>query len=221
MYGVLAFAISYWVFMEFIYPFFISFCIVFFSELGDKTQILVLSFSANNKASKILIGIALGTFFSHGLAILFGSQLSQIDFWGDNFNFYLKFFTYISFLIFGIIGFFPKKKTITTTNNSHGFLYKFIHKYLSSIFIIAFSIVVGEFGDKTFLASLGLGLEYPNYKLSLILGSILGMVVSNSFAIFFGKFLNSKVSQRFVEFLSNCLFIVLGIVGLVCLFFVK
>ena len=56
--------------MNFIYPFIISFMLVFFSELGDKTQLLVLSFSTKDKAKNILLGVALGTFFSHGLAIL-------------------------------------------------------------------------------------------------------------------------------------------------------
>ena len=57
--------------MEFLYPFFISFILIFLSELGDKTQLLVLSFSTKDKAKNILFGVALGTFFSHGLAILF------------------------------------------------------------------------------------------------------------------------------------------------------
>ena len=82
--------------MEFIYPFFITFTMVFLSELGDKTQLLVLSFSTKNKARSILIGVALGTFFSHGLAILFGSKISS--FGNETFNFYSKLFTYISFL---------------------------------------------------------------------------------------------------------------------------
>ena len=73
---------------------------------------------------------------------------------------------------------------------------------------------MGEFGDKTFLASLGLGLQYPNYKLSLILGSISGMVLSNSIAIFFGKLLGNKLNSNFVEFLSNLIFIVFGLIGL-------
>lgn len=75
------------------------------------------------------------------------------------------------------------------------------------------SIVVGEIGDKTFLASLGLGLEYPNYKLSLIFGSIAGMVLSNSIALVFGKILGNKLRPDIVEFLSNIIFIVFGLFG--------
>ena len=74
--------------MEWFYPFFITFFLVFFSELGDKTQLFVLSFSTKNKIKDILLGVAIGTFFSHGLAILFGSKISCLS--SNAFQFYLK-----------------------------------------------------------------------------------------------------------------------------------
>ena len=87
--------------MQYLYTFIISFIFIFLAELGDKTQILVLSFSAKNKSTNILLGVALGTLFSHGLAIVFGSHVSIIS--NDNFIYYLKFITYCTFLLFGII----------------------------------------------------------------------------------------------------------------------
>ena len=198
--------------MEFFYPFFITFCIVFFSELGDKTQLLVLSFSTQNKALNILFGVAIGTFFSHGIAILFGSKIASFS--NDIFQLYLKIFTYISFLLFGILGFIAKKETHLHSGKT-SLLSKVSNIRINYIFIVAFSIIVGELGDKTFLASLGLGLQYPNYKLSLIIGSICGMVASNSIAIFFGKVLKNYLNQSFVEFLSNVIFIVFGLIGII------
>ena len=82
------------------------------------------------------------------------------------------------------------------------------------VFIVAFSIIAGELGDKTFLASLGVGLQYPDAKISLILGSIFGMVASNSIAIFFGKFLENKLKPDLMQTLSNIIFILFGLFGL-------
>lgn len=202
--------------MEFVYTFFVSFFLVFLSELGDKTQLLVLSFSTKDRAKNILLGVAIGTLFSHGLAIIFGSKLASLG--NETFRFYLEIFTYISFLVFGIIGFIPEKEQ-NLNNTKSSFLQKITNIKLNYIFIIAISIIIGELGDKTFLASLGLGIKYPTYKISLILGSIMGMVVSNSFALFFGRFLGKKFNPNFVKVLSNILFLLFGGLGLITLIF--
>ena len=204
--------------MQLIYPFLITFTLVFFSELGDKTQLLVLSFSTKSKTKNILLGVAIGTFFSHGFAILFGSRVAYFS--SDTFQFYLKAFTYSSFILFGLIGFLPKKSKNDNNSLSHksNFLQKFSHLRLNCIMLIAFCILVGELGDKTFLASLGLGFEYPDAKLSLILGSICGMVLSNFIAIFCGKLLGNHLKQNWIELLSNITFIVFGLLGFVHIF---
>ena len=205
--------------MDFLYTFLIAFTMIFVSELGDKTQLIVLSFCNKLKASNILLGVALGTLFSHGLAILFGSRLGLIN---EGFRFYLSIFTYLTFILFGIFGFLHKENESITDSRlddkRHRFRKHFSFLKLHYILMIAFSIFVGELGDKTFLASLGLGIEYPFFKFSLILGAIAGMVASNSFAILFGKFMGSKVKQEYIQTLSNLLFIVFGVVGFVKIF---
>lgn len=201
--------------MDFIYTFFISFMLIFVSELGDKTQLIVLSFSNKLKASRILLGVAIGTLLSHGVAILFGSHLGMIN---ESFRFYLSVITYISFILFGVWGFFHNssndlsiKKSTETSKKSHSTWYY--------ILFIATSIIIGELGDKTFLASLGLGIEYPFYKFSLVLGSVCGMVASNSIAVLFGKFLDTKLNSKYIQFLSNILFIIFGMLGFLKILF--
>lgn len=196
--------------MEYLSAFFISFILIFFSELGDKTQLLVLSFSSKIKTLHVLVGVALGTFFSHGIAILFGSKLGLLD----N-NIFFKLITYIIFLFFGIIGFLPEKEK----NSQNSFLGKLTNLSLNYIFIIALCIALGELGDKTLLASIGLGIDYPTYKISLILGSIGGMVGSNTIAIFFGKLIGNKISEKKIKFFSNLIFIIFGLFGLLGLIF--
>lgn len=200
--------------MQFIYPFITTFIIVFLSELGDKTQLLVLSFSNKDKAKNILLGVAFGTFLSHGMAILFGSKIASFE--NETFQFYLQLFTYISFFVFGIAGFLSKSNNSNDNNSTKASILTKLSKLkLNYIVFVALAIIVGELGDKTFLASLGLGLQYPNYKLFLVLGSVAGMVASNSIALFFGKLLGNKFNPKFIEFLSNLIFITFGIIGFI------
>lgn len=196
--------------MNFLYSIFIAFILIFVSELGDKTQFLVLSFSSKLKASTILLGVALGTFLSHGIAILFGSSIGLLE--NELVHNILQLITYISFIFFGILSFLPEKQN-SESNKKNNFLMKLSKIGLGYILIIAISIAIGELGDKTFLASIGLGISYPNSKLFLIIGSILGMVVSNLFAILFGKFLSSKIPENLMHKISGLLFIIFGVIG--------
>ncbi len=201
--------------MELLYPFFVAFFLIFISELGDKTQLLVLSFSHKTKPIFILSGVALGTFFSHGMAILFGSSISLLE--NDFFHIVLEILTYLTFLFFGFLSFIPKKQKKENTKKSN-FFANFSSSGIGYLLVIAFSIIVGEIGDKTFLASLGLGISYPSYKISLITGAIAGMVFSDFLAISFGKFLNHYLSERAMQQLSGILFFLFGIVGFIKFF---
>ncbi len=198
--------------MDFITPFFIAFVFVFLSELGDKTQLLILSFSTKLKTLTILIGIALGSLFSHGIAILFGSTLGSIN--DSNFEHIIQLITFLSFILMGMyILFFQKSKDEDNKNSL-----KFISNLkINYVFIIALSIAVGELGDKTFLASIGLGINYPNFKISLILGAILGMIISDCIAIFLGKLLSKRLNTDTINKLSGVLFLLFGILGLIFL----
>lgn len=195
--------------MEFVYPFIIAFLLIFISELGDKTQLLVLSFSTKLKAKNILLGVALGSLLSHGIAIMFGSFLGNIE--NMTFQYLLKIVTYLSFIVFGIITLIKSSNAEETSNKKNK---NNLKSNLSYIFFIAFTIAVGELGDKTFLASIGLGIEYSIYKASLICGAIAGMVMSDLIAIIFGKALANKIPESIMQKLSGILFLIFGFIGL-------
>ena len=199
--------------MEQIYPFLISFLMVFIAELGDKTQLLVLSFSNTVKPSRILLGVAIGSFFSHGIAILFGSQLGILE--NPYLHRFIEIFTYSSFILLGILSLLPKKEISLDSSSREGLISKISSLKINYVFIIAFSIIVGELGDKTFLASVGFGIQYPFAKIFLVLGAILGMVVSDSIAILFGKFLSNYISEQTMKKVSGILFLIFGLIGFI------
>lgn len=198
--------------MELIYPFLISFIMVFIAELGDKTQLLVLSFSHSVKPRTILFGVALGSFFSHGIAILFGSRIGLLE--NLIFHHAIEVITYSSFILIGFASLLPKKvKLSEDTSSKENLIQKLSHFKLNYGLIIALTILVGELGDKTFLASIGFGIQYPHSKIVLVVGAILGMVVSDSIAILFGKFLNRYISESTMQKISGILFLIFGLIG--------
>ena len=197
-----------------IYAIFISFALVFVTELGDKTQLLMISFSNKSTPFRILLGVAIGSFFSHGIAILFGSSLSFFDNYLIQHT--LKIFTYLSFILIGLYSFLPKKILLSMNDSKkESIISKLSNMKINYTLIVAISIIIGEIGDKTFLASIGLGIQYPNLKISLIIGAILGMVICDALAIFFGKFLSKHVSEEAMKKLSGILFILFGIIGFI------
>lgn len=198
--------------MNFIYPFLISFIMVFLSELGDKTQLLVLSFSGKEKTYKILLGVAIGSFFSHGIAILFGNAISLFQ--NAALQHIITFITYSSFILMGILTLLPKKEKLTMENNKkENFITKLTNLKINYCLLTALSIIVGELGDKTFLASIGLGIQYPNFKIPLILGAVSAMVICDFIAILFGKFLNKHISEKMIQKISGILFLIFGFIG--------
>ena len=197
--------------MNLIYPFLISFAMVFISELGDKTQLLALSFSGKEKTYKILLGVAIGSFFSHGIAILFGSRIGLLE--NELLHHILEIITYSSFILIGIITLLPKKETLEMSGEKEGIFQKITHLKINYCVLIALCIIVGELGDKTFLASIGLGIKYPGYKVSLIAGAISAMGVCDFIAILFGKFLNKYLSEKVMQKVSGILFLLFGIIG--------
>ena len=169
-------------------------------------------FRGSLKPYIILLGVALGSLFSHGIAIIFGSRLGLLE--SENLHQILEIITYASFIIIGILSFIPKNKKIPSEKSlNKGLTEKVSHFKINYLLIIAITIMIGEIGDKTFLASIGFGIEYPNSKIMLILGAICGMVASDSIAILFGKFLNKHISETTMQKISGILFLVFGIMG--------
>lgn len=184
------------------YEFFTAFSLILLSEMGDKTQLFVLSSALTNPPLKILIGVAIGTFFSHGLAIILGSIIGNLS---ESFQIYIKVISYISFIIIGILSLLKKDSEQTNTSP------------ISSskiILAVAVAIFIGELGDKTQLASISLSMQYPSSTLFLIFGAVSGMIVANSLAIILAMYLNKKIPQAIIAKISSIAFIILGIIGL-------
>lgn len=106
------------------------------------------------KTRTILLGVALGSFFSHGIAILFGSALGGLG--NSNLHDILEIITYSSFILMGFVSLFSYKSDDNSKDKDESLASKLSKYTINYSLIIGITIAIGELGDKTFLASIGL-----------------------------------------------------------------
>ena len=74
-----------------------SFFLIAIAEMGDKTQLVALSFATKYKPTKVLLGIFIGTLVVHLFSVIIGERVSALI----PLN-YLKILIGLSFVGFGI-----------------------------------------------------------------------------------------------------------------------
>ena len=182
-----------------------AFILIFVAEMGDKTQLLAFALSTQYQYRTVLLGVFLGAFLNHGLAILFAyiiSKFSSIQ--------YLQMVSAILFIMFGLVSLNAKKKTAEESE-----CYRPTN--LGIIVAIAMCFFVGELGDKTQLTAMTLGLRtiHPMFTL---LGSSIGMVFVSSVGILAGKTFSSRINSSYLSLISSGVFLIFGLGGIIKLY---
>ncbi|GLJ38325.1 hypothetical protein SUGI_0780560 [Cryptomeria japonica] len=86
----------------------------------------------------------------------------------------------------------------------------FFTQFFSPILLEAFSLTFfGEWGDKSQIATIGLAADINPF--GVVLGGILGQALCTTAAVFGGKSLASRISEKMVAISGGILFVVFGI----------
>ena len=80
---------------------------------------------------------------------------------------------------------------------------------VGTVFVAFF---IGEFGDKTQLATISLAAQYQN-AVSVLIGATLGMLVADGAGIAVGVVLGRHIPERVLKWVSAAIFIVFGLAG--------
>lgn len=174
-----------------------AFCLVFIAEIGDKSQILAMTFATKYKAIQVVIGISIGIMFNHLLAIIIGIYISNIIPMKT-----LQIVAGVLFIIFGFIAF-RKDKNIQNNNSFK----------IGVIASIAISFFLGELGDKTQLTAMTLAME-SKFPLIILAGTTMAMLLVGCIGIFIIKSINRKVPTYIIKIISGLVFIFLGMTKL-------
>jgi Ca2+/H+ antiporter, TMEM165/GDT1 family len=174
-----------------------SFFFIFLAEMGDKTQLVALSFAAKFKPWKVVAGIFIGTLLSHLMAVMIGQNLSLIIPLQ-----YLKIIVGLSFIGFGLWTLKGDKYDEKNEKKKSRF---------GPVITIAAAFFLAELGDKTQLATISLAAQYRNF-LGVLAGSTIGMVCADGLAIVLGSFAGKKLPEKTIKYFSAAIFIVFGLV---------
>ena len=177
-----------------------SFFFIAIAEMGDKTQLVALSFATKYKPAKVLIGIFIGTLVVHLFSVIIGEKISAFIPMQ-----YLKILIVLSFVGFGIWTLKGDTCDVKERNK-----YK-----LGPIATVAIAFFLAELGDKTQLATISLAAQYSSF-VGVWMGSTFGMVLADGIAIIVGIIVGKKLPEKLIQYASAGVFIIFGAIVIVC-----
>lgn len=171
-----------------------AFLLIFAAEMGDKTQIIAMTFATQYKVKEVILGVTLGVLANHGIAILLGSAISRIIPMNT-----IQILAGFLFILFGINALKDDEDDEEAGNK----------KTLGPVATVAMAFFVGELGDKTQLTAMTLSAE-GSYPLFILFGTTLGMIATSSLGIFVGSKIGGKIPEVTIKIASSLVFVFFG-----------
>lgn len=171
-----------------------AFVLVFVAEVGDKTQLMLMTLAAKYTVMQMLLGIFFGVTVNHGVAVIIGCCLSNII-EGS----LLQMFAGFIFIVFGIITIVYDEDNEKTKNFKFG-----------PVLTTALTFLLGEMGDKTQLTAMTLAMEATHPALVLG-GSVTGMMAIGLIGIIIGTALTKLIPSNIIKIISGLVFIIFGL----------
>jgi putative Ca2+/H+ antiporter (TMEM165/GDT1 family) len=181
--------------------FLISFALIFVAELGDKSQLMAMTFAARYRAWTILAAITVATAVVHLISVAVGSVVGAA-LPTDTINVLagLAFLGFAAWTIRGDeLGDDEAARAARTSR--------------SVFFTVAVAFFLAELGDKTMLATVTLATDHGWF--GTWLGSTLGMVAADALAILVGQQLGARLPERTVKIGAAITFVVFGMLLIV------
>lgn len=175
-----------------------AFIFIFIAEMGDKTQILAMAFATRYPVKKVLLGIGIGAFLNHGLAVFLGAYLSKFV--------PISMIQIVAGLAF--IGFALWTLKADNDDDEEEVKFKF-----GPVATVALAFFIGELGDKTQLTAITLATDATN-PFMILTGTVLGMMATGAIGIFVGKKLGDKIPELGIKFMAATVFMIFGLLKL-------
>ncbi|NYG57628.1 putative Ca2+/H+ antiporter (TMEM165/GDT1 family) [Nocardioides daedukensis] len=181
------------------YAFLLSTAVIFVAELGDKSQLMAMTFATRYRARDVILGITAATAIVHlasvGIGVAIGSSFADYQDW-------ISIVAGVAFLIFAawtLRGDELTEDEAQKAKNSKGM----------AILAVGVAFFLAELGDKTMLATITLATQEGWF--GTWLGSTVGMVAADALAIAAGVLLGRQLPEKVIKYGAAAAFLIFGL----------
>jgi len=179
--------------------FLLSFAVIFVAELGDKSQLMALTFATRFPALSVLVAITIATAIIHLGSVLLGATVALLI--PTNVISIIAGLAFFAFAVWTWRGdVLSAEDDAKASQQTTG----------SVILTVGTAFFLAELGDKTMLATVTLATHEE--ALGTWLGSTAGMVVADAIAIGVGKVLGQRLPERAIRIGAAVAFVVFGVI---------
>jgi Ca2+/H+ antiporter, TMEM165/GDT1 family len=177
--------------------FVVSLVVIFVAELGDKSQLMALTFATRFRALPVLAGITAATALVHLVSVLLGAAVGAVLPTGP-----ISILAGVAF--FGFAAWTLRGDELTEDERRRA-----AAASRSAILAVGGAFFLAELGDKTMLATITLATQYGWF--GTWIGSTIGMVAADALAILVGRLLGRHLPEIAIKYGAAALFAIFGI----------
>lgn len=181
------------------YAFLLSTAVIFVAELGDKSQLMAMTFAARYRARDVLIGITAATALVHLASVGIGYFIGDAFADSQGLISIVAGVAFVAFAAWTLRGDELSDEEADKARRSKG----------AAILAVGVAFFLAELGDKTMLATITLATQEG--WLGTWIGSTLGMVVADALAIGVGALLGRNLPERSIKYGAALLFLLFGV----------
>jgi putative Ca2+/H+ antiporter (TMEM165/GDT1 family) len=179
----------------------LSFAVIFVAELGDKSQLMAMTFALRHRWWVVLGGITVATTAIHLISVAVGHYLGAALP-----THVLGILAGVAFVLFGLW-------TLRGDRLSDDEATRAQRSSAPAFLAVTSAFLLAELGDKTMLATITLAAD--NDWVGVWIGSTLGMVAADALAIVVGAMAGKHLPERLIQLAAAALFVVFGITMLI------
>ncbi|PKW26706.1 TMEM165/GDT1 family protein [Phycicoccus duodecadis] len=179
--------------------FLISTAVIFVAELGDKSQLMAMTFATRYRVRDVLVGITAATAVVHLLSVGIGALV------GTAFSQYQGAISIVAGVAFLVFAAWTLRGDELTEDEAD----KARRSTGAALLAVGGAFFLAELGDKTMLATITLATREG--WLGTWIGSTVGMVAADALAIGVGAVLGRTLPEKAIKYGAAAAFVVFGL----------